>query len=331
MEDSADDRGRRRLPHVRIVLRWAIGLVGLGLLLGFAGTIVRLQADPPSQMLTYRGLKARIPPEARPSRTGTLYVDVPPTYVATLFLSPITGGLYLEWPSGSRVTALGTGYSDGYADWELVRDPTGNEGWLAAALLNERFTAAIPPAPGDQHYLSAVWWAGEIAYCVNPSGGPPGLDGDAFLALVDRAAQHWQEVAEGRLPLASRGRCDTSPDARADGVNTIGWIDDLGWVIAAQVRRNAEHGIIGETDIRLSRSYFTRLTLHDPTKQLEPCVFSTVVHELGHLLGLDVPRARSLPSSMQAVGASRCDKGQPTDFDKANLLRRYAQAGAALP
>jgi hypothetical protein len=309
---------------VRRLFGALIVLVGLGMLLAFGGTIVRLQADPPSQMRTYRGLRARIPPETRPGRTGTLYVNVPSSYVATLFLSPITGGLYLEWPGGSQVTALGTGYFDGYADWELVRDPTGNEGWMATPFLNERFTADRPPGPGDDQYLSSVWWDGEIAYCVNPDGGPPGLDGDAFVALVDRAAQRWQEVADGYLPLVSHGRCDSSPDARGDGVNTIGWTPDKGLVIAGQTWPNADQGQVSEVDVQLSRGYFERLILHDPSKSLEPCVFSTVVHELGHVLGLDHPRARSLPSSMQAVGAARCDKGQPTDFDRANLLRRYA-------
>ena len=314
------------------VLHWTAGLVGIGLMLAFASAIMLLQQAPPSQMRTYKGLKARIPPDnLRPGRSGPLYVDVPGDYTATLFLSPITGGLYLEWPGGSRVTALGTGYFDGHADWELVRDPTGNEGWMAAPYLNEQFTAARPPTPADEAYLSAVHWEGEIAYCVNPAGGPPGLDGAAFVNLVEGAAARWQEVAEGHLPLVSHGRCDTSPDTRDDNVNTIGWTPDLGLVIAAQTWPNADQGVVSEIDIRVSRGYFERLTIHDPTKQLEPCVFATMVHELGHMLGLDHPRARSLPSSMRAVGASRCDKAQPSEYDRTNLLHRYAPGLVTAP
>jgi hypothetical protein len=256
-------------------------------------------------------------------------VNVPSGYTATLYLSPITGGLYLEWPGGSQVMALGTGYHDGYADWELVRDPAGNEGWMAEPYLAELYTAAHTPVSRDDDYLSAVHWETPIALCVNPAGGPPGLDGDRFVSLVGEAVQRWQGVTQNRLPLVSNGRCDSSPDTRGDGINTIGWTDDMGLVIAAQTWPNADEGVVSEMDVRLSRGYFTRLLIHNPTKQLEPCVLSTVVHELGHVLGLGHPQARSLPSSMRAVGASRCDKAEPTSFDAANLLRRYAPDVAA--
>src|SRR5439155_11503348 len=145
------------------------------------------------------------------------------------------------------------------------------------------------------------------------------------------AAARWQEVGEGTLPLVSHGRCENAPTDLGDGMNAIGWVDDLGLVIAAQTWPNADHDIVTEMYIRLSRGYFQRLQARDPGKTLEMCVFSTLVHEFGHLLGLDHPRSRAVPSSMQGVGASRCDKAQPTASDKANLLRRYGPGRVRLP
>lgn len=312
-------------------LGWMAVALGAGLVVAFVAVMVALQRDPPAQMLTFRGLSARIPPNTRPGQNGPLYVNVPPGYIATLYLSPITGGLYLEWPGGSKVAALGTGYFDGYVNWELVRDPAGNEGWMAEPYLAAQYTAAQTPGPRDMDYLSAVHWEMPIALCVNPTGGPPGLDGDRFISLVAEAVQRWQGVTDNRLPLVSNGRCDTSPDTRGDGINTIGWTEDLGLIIAAQAWPNADQGVVSEMDVRLSRGYFTRLLIHDPTKQLEPCVLSTIVHELGHVLGLNHPDALALPSSMRAVGAARCDKAEPTTFDAANLLRRYAPGAIGAP
>jgi hypothetical protein len=286
-----------------------------------------LQRDPPNPLQAYRGLQPVIPETASPSEIGERYLNIPTAYSASLYRSPVAGDLISEWPGGTTVVALGRRFFDGFADWEMVRDPSGNEGWVAAVFLDEHLTAMDPPA--DQEYLSAVWWEKQIVFCVNPAGGPPGLDGDAFVALVERAAGRWQEVAEGRLPIESHGRCESSPDTRGDGINTIGWTDDLGLVIAAQAWPDADHGPVTEIDIRVSRGYFLRLRDRDPTRTLQTCVFSTMVHELGHLLTLDHPRSRALPSSMRAVGASRCDKGQPTASDKANLLRRYAPDDSA--
>jgi hypothetical protein len=257
-------------------------------------------------------------------------VNIPTVYVASLYVSPSEEGLLAEWPGGTVVMGIGSRFDDGQAGWLLVRDPSGNEGWMAELYLDAQFSAADPPTDADTDYLGAVYWAGDIVYCVNPSGGPPGLDGSAFVALVDRAAARWQEVAEDTLPLVSRGRCENAP-ALGDGMNTLGWVADLGLVIAAQTWPNADHDVVTEMDVRISRGYFERLHEHDASKTLETCVFSTVVHEFGHLLGLDHPRSRALPSSMQGVGASRCDKGQPTAMDKQNLLRRYAPDRVGMP
>ncbi len=256
--------------------------------------------------------------------SGTLYLNIPANYTAPLYLSPTEGGLIYEWTGGTSVAALGTGFDDGHATWQLVRDPVGNEGWMAELFLSQEVPAAGPLASED--YLSSVHWDGEIVYCANPTGGPPGLDGDAFVGLVERAAARWQEVGEGSLPLSPRGRCGNDPAAPGDGMSTVGWVEDLGLAIAAQTWPDTDHGVVHEMDIRISRGYFLRLKAHDPSTTLPKCVFSTLVHEIGHLLGLDHPRSRTLPSSMRAVGAAQCDKGQPTPADKENLLRRYAPA-----
>jgi hypothetical protein len=284
--------------------------------------MLALHREAASPWQAYRGLQPVIPEASSESEGGQRYVNIPAVNIASVYRSPVDGPLVAEWPGGTRVVALGRRFFDGAADWELVRDPSGNEGWIAAPYLDEQLTAADPP--GDEAYFGPLWWEQEIGFCVNPAGGPPGLDGDTFVMLVERAADRWQETADGTLPIVSHGRCERSPDVRDDGVSTIGWIEDLGLVIAGQTWPDVDRGAVHEMDIRLSRGYFLRLQARDPAKTLQACVFSTVVHELGHLLGLSHPRSRSLPSSMQAVGAARCDKGQPTASDRANLLRHYA-------
>jgi hypothetical protein len=301
-----------------------------GRLLAACVALLLCQCTLRDDLHTYRGLQPTIPDAAQPTASGPLFVNLPVSYTAPLYLSPIEGGLVLEWPGGTPLTSLGTRFDDGNAGWLLVRDPSGNTGWMAELFLDAQFSAADPPGEQDDDYLGPVYWVGDIVYCVNPSGGPPGLDGSAFVALVDRAAARWQDVGEHTLPLVSRGRCENAP-ALGDGVKTIGWVDDIGLVIAAQTWPNADHDAVTEMDIRVSRGYFQRLQARDASKTLDACVFSTLVHEFGHLLGLDHPRSRALPSSMQSFGASRCDKGQPTALDKANLLRRYAPDRVGLP
>ncbi len=312
--------------------RWGAAVVGGGLLVMFCLGMAVVERTSDNHVRTYRVLAPSIPEAAYPSTTGERFVNLPEDHTALHYRSPVDGDLVSEWPGGTAVTALGWRLFDGFTDWELVRDPSGNEAWVIALFLDERYTASDPPVlPADAEYLGPVWWAGEIAYCTNPTGGPPGLDGDAFVALVEQAAARWQEVAEGGLPLVSQGRCGSSPDTRDDGINSIGWADDLGLAIAGMTWPNASSGVVSEMDILISRGYMVRLRERDPTKTLPTCVFSTVVHELGHVLGLDHPRARSLPSTMQGFGASRCNKGQPTASDRTNLLRRYAPAGVATP
>ena len=309
------------------------GLVkGLGttrLLLAVSVAMLLGQHAPHDDLRVYRGLEPAVPEGSQEGKRGTLHLNFPAAYTTPLYLSPTEGELVSEWPGGTPFAALGKSFDDGHASWQLVRDPSGNEGWVTNLFLDEQFLT-LEPQP-DEDYLTAARWDGEVIYCANPAGRPPVLHADAFVALVDRAAARWQAVGENTLPILSRGRCANDPSALGDGVNTIGWVDDLGLAIAAQAWPDMQHGIIREIDIRLSRRYFLSLQARDPMKTLQKCVFSTLVHEMGHLLGLEHPRARMLASSMQDFGTARCDKGQPTASDKKNLLRRYAASRMGLP
>jgi hypothetical protein len=316
----------------------AVGGLGIGIVAALCLTMAVLARGPVSDARAHQGLPPIFPEGAYPSTLGERFVNLPPEHTAPLYQSPVDGPLVSEWPGGTSVEVLGWRFFDGYTDWEQVRDPSGNEVWIIALFLDERYTAADPPAY-DEEYLGPVRWEGEIAFCANPAGGPPGLDGEAFVALVERAAARWQEVAgrrpgvaDGTLPLVSRGRCESSPDTRDDGISTVGWADDLGLAIAGMTWPDVAQGVAREMDVRISRGFVQRLLARYPSSRtLQGCVFSTVVHEMGHVLGLDHPRSRSLPSTMQGFGASRCDKGQPTEFDRANLLRRYGPAGTIAP
>lgn len=304
--------------------------VGAILLIAFGFAIAVLQPGGHPLLALDRTPLPDLPPGAHAHLGGPRYVDLPMGYRASMYASPVDGGLVGEWHGGTPVVALGPRFHDGYGDWLLVRDPTGRDGWIGEVFLGAEPPRAAGPAPAgpgvEETFVGPVRWAGPIRFCVNPTGGPAGLDDDAFVRLVEQAAERWRALVDGRLPLESLGRCGSDPNDHADGATTVGWAPDLGLMIAALTWPDVESGVAGEMDVVLSRGFFERLRLRDPTRTLRACVLSTTVHELGHVLGLDHPRDRLLPSSMQAVGASRCDKGRPTAADRANLLRLYPAA-----
>jgi hypothetical protein len=222
------------------------------LLLAICLFLVMIRPAPTGANAAHHGVAPEIPESAQASEVGLRFVNLPPLNRASVYQSPTVGPLLSEWPGGTEVAALGQRFNDGRANWQLVRDPLGNEGWIGEVFLSEHPPVDEPPT--GEPYLSSVAWAGDIVVCANPDGGPPGpgnLGGDGFVKLLDVAIASWQEATDGVLPMVSRGRCDHDPNQRGDGSNTIGWTPDLGLIIAGLAWPDADQGTLSEVDIML--------------------------------------------------------------------------------
>ena len=126
------------------------------LLLAAWVTILLSLRAPRDGLHVYRVLQPGVAEAAQPSKGEILYLNLPATHTAPMYLSPTEGGLVSEWPGGTPLIGLGRSFNDGHAGWQLVRDPSGNEGWVAALFLDVQRPAMDPPA--DEDYLASVRW-----------------------------------------------------------------------------------------------------------------------------------------------------------------------------
>jgi hypothetical protein len=186
-----------------------------------------------------------------------------------------------------------------------------------------------PPTPG-LHGLPANpqqllrWDRFPVHYCIDESTAGF-ISTEQFVALVDRAFSTWG------VPHVDDGSC-AKPLQDGDGVNEIGWGIPPG--------QPASHGRVFEAGVTIVHSSecvidcnpadLIRLTETDiiidrnaPREfRTVSCVFSTLLHETGHFLGLQhLP-----PPAVMAAQSSSCPQTL-TDADRAALLARY---GAAL-
>jgi hypothetical protein len=177
-------------------------------------------------------------------------------------------------------------------------------------------TPAIPPNP--QGLLR--WPAAPISFCVSDGGEGGYVPASVFVDTVQRAFDAWG------IAWRNDGAC--GPPRQDDGVNEIGWGDLSG--SASPGGRAYEAGLTQTTastcTANCNENDKVRLTEADITIDTAPprefrsraCLYTTMLHETGHFLGLDHLPA---PAVMQAE-TSGCPDAL-TDADRAALLERY--------
>lgn len=173
-------------------------------------------------------------------------------------------------------------------------------------------TPALPPNPQGLRR----WDTLPVPYCITAEGEGY-VSHELFITAVRRALDAWG------VPTLNTGEC--GPPAQDDRVNEIGW-----GVLGSRRGRVYEAGltqtITSECTANCDANDRIRLVEADITIDSEPprefrsatCLYSTLLHETGHFLGLDhLPS----PAVMQAE-TSLCLTAL-TDADREALLSRY--------
>jgi tetratricopeptide (TPR) repeat protein len=141
--------GRRTLIISTVALPIVLGLVIFGVVVftSARGRAAETAAAPtPAPVATIAPTAAptsAIPAVlADPSTTTRMLVNNVGTDGLSLRRSPGNGQRIKVWPDGTALTDLGESAEQGGKTWKRVRDPEGNEGWVAADFL----VSANPPA-----------------------------------------------------------------------------------------------------------------------------------------------------------------------------------------
>ena len=161
--------------------------------------------------------------------------------------------------------------------------------------------ATANPTPWPDYSLR------NLTICVNPEGGPPTERPLAELAA--EALAMWQGAAGKPLPLTLGGLCPGVRPDQLDGVSVIGWVPVEGEAIGFAWRVPGRAGGIQEADIGLEPTH--------PSMADDRCLLSALLHELGHVLGLD--HRDQGPSIMLPVNYCMPELS-PADVDAIRLL-----------
>lgn len=177
----------------------------------------------------------------------------------------------------------------------------------------------VPASTASPRTDSVRWSSLPVSYCLD-LGESGYVDDAAFERLVRRAFEAWG------APARDRGRCDGAMKEE-DGVSQIGWGTATeptheGGVFQAgftRVRFRAcgsdcpagAEAVLSEADIIVER---------DPPRSFrnERCLYSVLLHEAGHFLGLQhLP-----PPALMSPSTSSC-RSDLTEADRQALSDRY--------
>ena len=165
------------------------------------------------------------------------------------------------------------------------------------------------------------WNTLPVTYCVVTGDGY--VSADEFAAAIERAFATWG------VPAANTGACDGIVDD--DDVNEIGWGD-----LSAATNRGADAYEAGLTSMRYRECTagcdpddLVHIVEADITIDTSPpgafrnerCLYSTMLHETGHFLGLE-----HLPAPAVMAPETTTCPDELTDADRGSLLARYGAA-----
>jgi hypothetical protein len=184
---------------------------------------------------------------------------------------------------------------------------------LAACIEIRQQAVEVAPGTVPPEIRGARWPDLPIGYCIvrDPEGGF--VDHDAFAALVQQAFSAWG------VPTAYEGECD-GPLVHNNGRNEVSWgdldvtPDELTEAGNTNLRyRSTPFGgppDITEADVTIHR-------MPASGKGTEACLYTTLLHETGHVLGLPHLGADTV---MSPVISDCLDAPTPADLAKRDEL-----------
>ena len=152
---------------------------------------------------------------------------------------------------------------------------------LCACIELER-SVEVTPQPLPTQVQGASWPETPVSYCIVRDDEGGYVSHDTFVALTREAMEAWQ------LPTTFEGDCP-GPITSGNGINEIGWGDLPGEPATLteagqtntryQSRPGGGAPDIIEADITIERQPASG-------KDTEDCLYTTLLHEAGHLFGV---------------------------------------------